>query len=112
MAETLSTFIASWSVPWYHAAGSALLMAAAFFGCGKLLLFSFPKKHFTAFACGAALFMALFALLPAKTLLLWGVMLPFSLYGVYRLFALLRQYPLLLRLICQFPCGYKLKLRF
>ena len=94
MAETLSTFIASWSVPWYHAAGSALLMAAAFFGCGKLLLFSFPKKHFTAFACGAALFMALFALLPAKTLLLWGFMLPFSLYGVYRLFALLRQYPL------------------
>ena len=92
--DALEPFIFQWSTPTLLAVMTALLMQGAFFGCGKILLRSFPKENLTAFACGSAVFMTLFALLPSHKMLLWGVTLPFALWGAWKSLPLIRKNPL------------------
>ncbi len=91
--NALDPFIFQWTTPFWHSLGTALLLLSAFFGCGKLLLRAFPREHLAAFGCGTAVFMTLFALFPSDRLLLWGITLPFALWGIWESLPAVRKKP-------------------
>jgi len=91
--NALDPFIFQWHTPYWHSLGVALLLLSAFFGCGKVVLRAFPKEHLTAFGCGTALFMTLFSLSAADRNLLWGITLPFSLWGLWKLYSAVKENP-------------------
>lgn len=88
-----NTFLLQYLPPLSHTSGAALILLAAFYGTGKLLLRSFPREHLIAFGCGTALFMTFFSLLPGKPFLLWGTALPFALWGIWKAFQDIRKAP-------------------
>ena len=89
--NALDPFIFQWNTSLWHALTVALLMLTAFFGCGKLLLRSFPGENLIAFSCGTALFMTFFALLPPNKILLGGALLPFALWGIRHICPLIKK---------------------
>lgn len=89
----LNDFILQISYPLWQTLGAALLLLAAFYGCGKLLLRNFPGEDLTAFAAGCALFMTFFALLPPHRVLLFSAALPFALWGGRELFSAVKRAP-------------------
>ena len=91
----LDTLIAQWSFPLWQTAGAFLLTVAAFFGTGKLLLRSFPKENFAAFALGTLAVMGAAALLPASRLLLFCLLLPPAIWGIWKSVDVVKKNPLL-----------------
>ncbi len=89
-SNTIATLL---SVPVWQSLGTAFLLLSAFFGMGKLLLRSFPQEHTIAFALGTACFMTLYSLLPPSPWILFSAALPFSLWGIRKLFPAINSSP-------------------
>ena len=90
----LNAFIQTLLCPAWAALGVACGAAAAFYGCGRLLLFRFRSPaHLTAFALGTAVLMTVFALLPPCRWALFALLLPFAVWGAWLLFREIPRHP-------------------
>ncbi|MBR2374221.1 MAG: hypothetical protein IKA87_08345, partial [Lentisphaeria bacterium] len=61
--NTLDTFISGISAAPGLAVTAALMLAAAFYGCGRLVMITAGKNNIAAFGVGTAVFMTFFSLL-------------------------------------------------
>ena len=72
--------------PWWVSAAVSALAAAAFYGCGRLLLLkAAPEERLGAFALGCALLMTALSVMPLRSWALFSLLAPFALWGVWLL---------------------------
>lgn len=92
--NAFDSFINSFHTAPLFAAAAAAALLSAFYGCGRALMLRMPKNNFSAFGSGTALFMIIFSLLPPERYLLWGVVTPFALWGIWCALKEMKTFPL------------------
>jgi len=84
--NSFDAFCASLFSPWWVSAAVSALAAAAFYGCGRLLLLkTAPEDRLEAFALGCALLMTALGVMPLRLWVLLLLLVPYALWGVWLL---------------------------
>lgn len=92
--NALDTFICGFLEPTAISITAGIVLLAAFYGCGRVILHFCTRNNLVEFALGCAVFVTLFAILPSEKWLLWGIALPFAIYGAWLLAKEARNFPL------------------